>query len=157
MGEVCKIPESLTCCLGQRQVLLRPKADVDADYLLYVLQFLFIQNQIRWNEGTGSTVSKICIPILEKIEIPHHHQAETSISRKHLARFTRRSTSTAVSTKPSKPWRKAIFKSWFVDFDPVKATIAAIEQGEDPRRAAMRAISGKTDFELDQILREHHD
>ncbi len=37
---------------------------------------------------------------------------------------------------------QAIFKSWFVDFDPVKARIAAIEQGEDPLRAAMRAISG---------------
>lgn len=52
---------------------------------------------------------------------------------------------------------QAIFKSWFVDFDPVKAKIAAIEQGEDPLRAAMRAISGKTDSELDQMPREHHD
>lgn len=52
---------------------------------------------------------------------------------------------------------QAIFKSWFVDFDPVKAKIAAIEQGQDPLRAAMRAISGKTDAELDQIPREHHD
>ena len=52
---------------------------------------------------------------------------------------------------------QAIFKSWFVDFDPVKAKIAANEQGEDPLRAAMRAISGKTDTELDQMPREHHD
>ena len=51
---------------------------------------------------------------------------------------------------------QAIFKSWFVDFDPVKAKIAAIEQGQDPLRAAMRAISGKTDAELDQMPREHH-
>ena len=52
---------------------------------------------------------------------------------------------------------QAIFKSWFVDFDPVKAKIAAIAQGQDPLRAAMRAISGKTDAELDQMPREHHD
>lgn len=52
---------------------------------------------------------------------------------------------------------QAIFKSWFVDFDPVKAKIAAIDQGEDPLRAAMRAISGKTDAELDQMPRVHHD
>ncbi|AKQ58607.1 EcoKI restriction-modification system protein HsdS [Bordetella hinzii] len=52
---------------------------------------------------------------------------------------------------------QAIFNSWFVNFDPVKAKIAAIEQGQDPLRAAMRAISGKTDAELDQMLREHHD
>lgn len=52
---------------------------------------------------------------------------------------------------------QAIFKSWFVDFDVVKAKIAAIKQGEAPQRAAMRVISGKTDAELDEMPREHHD
>ncbi|HCR2995027.1 TPA: restriction endonuclease subunit S [Serratia marcescens] len=52
---------------------------------------------------------------------------------------------------------RAIFKSWFVDFNPVKAKITAIEQDQDPLRAAMRAISGKTDTELVQMPREHHD
>jgi len=49
---------------------------------------------------------------------------------------------------------QTIFKSWFVDFEPVKAKITAIEAGEDTEcviRAAMRAISGKTDDELDQL------
>lgn len=49
---------------------------------------------------------------------------------------------------------QAIFRSWFIDFDPVKAKMAAIEQGQDPLRAAMSAISGKTDVELDQMSRE---
>lgn len=46
---------------------------------------------------------------------------------------------------------QAIFKSWFVDFEPVKAKIEAKQNGQDPERAAMRAISGKTDEELDQL------
>lgn len=37
---------------------------------------------------------------------------------------------------------QAIFKSWFVDFEPVKAKIAAKQAGRDPLRAAMSAISG---------------
>lgn len=45
----------------------------------------------------------------------------------------------------------AIFKSWFVDFDPVKAKLAANAGGGDPLRAAMCAISGKTDDELDAM------
>ena len=52
---------------------------------------------------------------------------------------------------------QAIFKSWFVDFEPVKAKIAANEAGEDAEgvtRAAMRTISGKTDDELDQMQAE---
>lgn len=49
---------------------------------------------------------------------------------------------------------QAIFKSWFVDFEPVKAKIAAIEADEDVEsvtHAAMRAISGKNDNELDKM------
>ena len=46
---------------------------------------------------------------------------------------------------------QAIFKSWFVDFEPVKAKIAAKQNGQDPERAAMRAISDKTDEQLDQL------
>lgn len=52
---------------------------------------------------------------------------------------------------------QAIFKSWFVDFDPVKAKIAAIQQGRDPLRAAMSAISGKPDTELDALPPEQYE
>ncbi len=41
---------------------------------------------------------------------------------------------------------QAVFKSWFVDFDPVRAKMAALEAGEseaDATLAAMTAISGK--------------
>jgi type I restriction enzyme, S subunit len=53
---------------------------------------------------------------------------------------------------------QAIYKSWFVDFEPVKTKIAAIKLGEDSEgvtRAAMSAISGKTDEELDRLQAEH--
>jgi len=51
----------------------------------------------------------------------------------------------------------AIFKSWFVDFEPVKAKIAALEAGgseEDVLRAAMQAISGKGGEELTRLQAE---
>lgn len=46
---------------------------------------------------------------------------------------------------------QTLFKSWFVDFDPVKAKIAAKVQGQDPQLAAMRAISGKTAEQIAQL------
>lgn len=52
---------------------------------------------------------------------------------------------------------QALFKSWFVDFDPVKAKIAAKAEGRDPLRAAMTAISGKSDTELDALPTEHYE
>lgn len=52
---------------------------------------------------------------------------------------------------------QAIFKSWFVDFAPVKAKIAAIQEGRDPLRAAMTAISGRRDAELDALSPEQYE
>lgn len=46
---------------------------------------------------------------------------------------------------------QATFNSWFVDFEPVKAKIEAKAAGRDPERAAMYAISGKTEVELGQL------
>ncbi|EJH1465907.1 restriction endonuclease subunit S [Escherichia coli] len=53
---------------------------------------------------------------------------------------------------------QALFKSWFVDFEPVKAKMAALEAGgsqEDATRAAMTAISGKDADALVVFAREH--
>lgn len=52
---------------------------------------------------------------------------------------------------------QAIFQSWFVDFEPVKAKIAAIAEGRDPLRAAMGAISGKTEAEIDALPPEQYE
>ena len=52
---------------------------------------------------------------------------------------------------------QAIFQSWFVEFDPVKAKIAAKAEGRDPLRAAMSVISGKADAELDTLPPEQYE
>ena len=52
---------------------------------------------------------------------------------------------------------QAIFKSWFVDFEPVKTKITVLEAGgsaEDALLAAMQAISGKNEALLNQLQTE---
>ncbi|WPO67544.1 restriction endonuclease subunit S [Acinetobacter haemolyticus] len=49
---------------------------------------------------------------------------------------------------------QAIFKSWFIDFEPVRAKISAKQTGQDPELAAMYAISGKSEAELEQMAKE---
>lgn len=49
---------------------------------------------------------------------------------------------------------QALFKSWFVDFEPVKAKIQAKAEGKDIQIAAMCAISGKTGEELNKLSQE---
>ena len=46
---------------------------------------------------------------------------------------------------------QAIFKSWFIDFDPVRAKIAAKQEGKDSELAAMCVISGKSEAELKKM------
>ena len=46
---------------------------------------------------------------------------------------------------------QAIFKSWFIDFEPVRAKITAKQEGKDPELAAMCAISGKSEVEIQQM------
>ncbi len=53
---------------------------------------------------------------------------------------------------------QALFKSWFVDFEPVKAKMTVLEAGgsqEDATLAAMSAISGKDADTLAVFEREH--
>ncbi|CVD74224.1 Predicted nucleotidyltransferases [Serratia marcescens] len=53
---------------------------------------------------------------------------------------------------------QALFKSWFVDFEPVKAKIVVLEAGgslEDATLATMAAISGKDADALMAFEREH--
>ena len=72
MGNVGMIPENVECCLGQRMVLLRVDSTIcDNYYLLYSLQSRYVQHQISWSEGTGTTVSNLRIPHLEHIQIPY--------------------------------------------------------------------------------------
>ena len=55
---------------------------------------------------------------------------------------------------------QALFKSWFVDFDPVRAKVQALSDGlslEQAELAAMQAISGKTPEELTALSQAHPD
>ena len=55
---------------------------------------------------------------------------------------------------------QALFKSWFVDFDPVHAKVQALSDGlslEQAELAAMQAISGKTPEELTALSQTQPD
>ncbi|HRK85346.1 MAG TPA: restriction endonuclease subunit S [Alcaligenes faecalis] len=139
MGEVCLIPKGLKCCLGQRQVLLRPDPDkINSRYLLYALQSPYLQRQIGWNEGTGSTVSNLRIPVLEQLSVPTpllKTQQEIALM---LGALDDRITLLCETNKTLESIAQAIFKSWFVDFDPVRAKMEGRQpEGMDKETAAL--------------------
>lgn len=139
MGEVCLIPEGLKCCLGQRQVLLRPDNDkIQSRYLLYALQSPYLQHQIGWNEGTGSTVSNLRIPVLEALRVPTPSLDAQREAAETLGALDDRITLLRETNATLEAIAQGLFKSWFVDFDPVRAKMEGrATEGMDEVTAAL--------------------
>lgn len=122
MGDVCMIPDGLECCLGQRQVLLRANPDfVSPRFLLYALQSDNVQHQIAWNEGTGSTVSNLRIPVLEALQIPLPPLTEQHTIAHILGTLDDKIELNRKQNETLEAMARALFKDWFVDFGPVRA------------------------------------
>jgi type I restriction enzyme S subunit len=129
MGDVCMVPDGLECCVGQRQVLLRPNPDlVVPRFLLYAIQSPEVQHEIAWSEGTGSTVSNVRIPVLKSIKIPLFSLKEQAEVASLLGALDDRITLLRETNATLEAIAQALFKSWFVDFDPVHAK----QQGRAP-------------------------
>ena len=124
MGEVCLIPEGLRCCLGQRMVMLRPDPKkCDSRFLLYSIQSRAVQDEIKVNEGTGSTVSNLRIPLLEALPIPLPPLVEQKAIAAVLGALDDKIELNRRMNATLESMARALFQSWFVDFDPVRAKL----------------------------------
>lgn len=139
MGDVCQIPQGLRCCVGQRQVLLRPDPKkVDGRFLLFALQSPYLQRQIGWNEGTGSTVSNLRIPVLESLRVPTPSLPDQIETAATLGALDDRIALLRETNTTLEAIAQALFKSWFVDFDPVRAKLQDLAPaGMDEATAAL--------------------
>ncbi|EHC4280721.1 restriction endonuclease subunit S [Escherichia coli] len=159
IGEASIIPEGLRCCLGRRMGLLRAKQDkVLPQYLLYAYLSPAFQDVIREKTIHGSTTDRISIREMPSFEIqlPDIHTQKKVIQI--LSSIDNKLSKNAEINQTLEQMAQALFKSWFIDFEPVKAKIAVLEAGgsqEDATLAAMTAISGKDADSLTFFKREY--
>lgn len=129
IGEIAMIPEGLRACLGQRVVLLRPNDSIcDGKFLLYSFIGGELRDEIMSHEGTGSTVSNLRIPSLKAARVklpplPIQRQIAAILSA-----FDDKIELNRQMNRTLEQMARALFKSWFVDFDPVRAKM----RGEQP-------------------------
>ena len=124
MGEVGMIPEGIKCCLGQRMVLLRANERIcDKHYLLYGLQSQFVQHQISWSEGTGTTVSNLRIPHLEQIRVPYVPLDQQKKISSVLYALGDKIENNRKLNDNLEQQAVALFKSWFIDFSLFGGTV----------------------------------
>ena len=155
-GQSVVVPKELAGWNIARAVaVIRPKPEIGANWINICLQTKDAQQFM--NERANTTVQKT-LNLADVKEIPillPPKKIKENIETVYLALTNKIDLNRRIN-QTLEAMAQAIFKSWFVDFDPVKAKIAAKQEGRDPLHAAMSAISGKTDAELDQLPPEQY-
>ncbi len=126
LGEAARISHGLRCCLGRRMGLLRARVDlVDPRFLLYAYLGPDFQDTLYSLTVHGSTVDRI--PLINMphfpIVIPGNIQEQRRIAH-ILGTLDDKIENNRKTAKTLEAMAQAIFKSWFVDFDPVRAKMA---------------------------------
>jgi type I restriction enzyme S subunit len=155
MGEVGIVNTKENIFLGQRIVQYRANKKVmNPRFLLYSFLSNDLQNQFRAHEGSGSVVSHIRVPDCLKFEINVPPLKIQNWIVNVLGSIDDKIELNRQTNQTLEQIALALFKSWFVDFEPVKAKIAAKQAGanaEQIEQAAICAISGKTPEQLAQL------
>ncbi|MBH3290601.1 restriction endonuclease subunit S [Serratia marcescens] len=133
--------------------ILSEKEEGVLDYLEYYFSTLDLDPYI-----TGAVQPKLNKANLDSIEIPFPDKDTRLFINATLNSLTQKVAINHKLNQTLEQMAQALFKSWFVDFDPVKAKMAVLEVGgsqEDATLAAMTAVSGKNSDALKVYESEH--
>ena len=143
LGEAAAIPDELRCCLGRRMGLLRPRAkSVDSRFLLYAYLGPSFQETLRSRAVQGSTVDRILLSELATfpIELPKDVKEQRAVAH-ILGTLDDKIELNRRMNETLEEMARALFKSWFVDFEPVRAKMERRwHRGESPAGAARRPL-----------------
>lgn len=122
IGQAAIIPPRIRCCLGRRLALVRPKEGrLDSKFFLYQYLGPEFQEFLKSRTNPGSTVNRILLTEFPEFPIvlpPLHEQraiARVLGALDDKIELNREMNRTLEATA------QALFRSWFVDFDPVVA------------------------------------
>ncbi|AVF46495.1 type I restriction endonuclease [Acinetobacter nosocomialis] len=154
-GRVAWVKDPVGFCIAQDMVSIRAdKTKVDPKYLFALLRSDNVQQKIS-NMHVGSL-----IPHFKKgdfgnlyLDISEDMEYQRMVGEIYF-NFSMKIEQNNQINQTLESIAQAIFKSWFINFEPVRAKITAKQTGQDPEFAAMCAISGKSEAELEQMAKE---
>ena len=125
LGEVALIPPGLRCCLGRRMALIRPdRTKIDSRFLLYYYLSPEFQDLIRSRTVPGSTVDRIFLEEFPKFPVRVPDLATQREVASLLSAIDDKIELNRRVNQTLESMARAIFRSWFVDFDAVVAKVA---------------------------------
>lgn len=139
---------SITACIHDGWQVFKNLKGIDKDFLYYSL--INIRAALLHN-AYDSTMKNLTLDMVRDAEIQLPPLEEQKRIAAILSAIDDKIELNGQTNQALEHIAQAIFKSWFVDFEPTRAKIAANKAGQDPERAAMAAISGKSLDELDQL------
>ena len=139
---------------------VKDKQKLNNLYLKYYFDSQYFQSILQQWAGSGST--RAYIGITEQLKLPII-LPDIDTQNEIVDIIDRLDQKIYLNTQINQTLEQiahALFKSWFVDFDPVRAKVQALSDGlslEQAEQAAMQAISGKTPEELTALSQAQPD
>jgi type I restriction enzyme S subunit len=123
-GIAAEVPPNTKVCLGQRMVLLRPDPDVaHFRFLRYWLNSPILTSHI-WGYRDGTVAERLNIPIIKALPVALPSLKEQCSIARVLSALDDKIELNRQMNRTLEAMAQALFKSWFVDFDPVTAKAA---------------------------------
>ncbi|RZT93576.1 type I restriction enzyme S subunit [Ancylomarina subtilis] len=147
VARVCMVPENvLPARVNQHVSILRVNPSLfSAKLLKYLLLSNDNKDKLLSLASSGATRNALTKSMLENFVV---YAPKDPVDQEKLAQNLQSLDDKIANNnrinQTLEEMAQALFKSWFVDFEPVKAKMQAIAQGNDPQIAAMEVISGKT-------------
>ena len=153
VGKTIRVPpEANNTLLNQNAVRIRSLDKDEQLYFYYVLKDKSFSDYIISTAQGSANQASITLKSILDYDLPNIDSKEKRIKiGKTLATYDEKIQLNTQINQTLEQIAQALFKSWFIDFDPVRAKVQALSDGlslEQAELAAMQAISGKTPEEL---------
>ena len=139
VARVCQVPtDALPARVNQHVAIVRPDSTVlDPEYLRYYLVSADMQTLLLSWAGSGGTRNALTKGMIESLEIPLPPLPEQRAIAHILGTLDDKIELNRRMNETLEAIARALFKSWFVDFDPVRAKMEGRDTGLPPEIAAL--------------------
>lgn len=161
VGRVARVGENEPISfINQRIGRVVVNEKVDSDYIYYLLSQKSSQEYFVNNSTGSANQVNINGNTILSLEVPCISFEESKKIAQILNAFDEKIHLNTQINQTLEQIAQALFKSWFVDFEPVRAKVQALSDGlslEQAELAAIQAISGKTAEELTALSQAQPD
>lgn len=124
-------------CINQSVAVLQPKNNIDSRFLKFLLETPHYQRRMA-NDADGTTIKHIYITRVDKMQVAVPPLNEQKAIARILGALDDKIELNRRMNETLEAMARAIFKSWFVDFDPVRAKLDGRQPpGMDAETAAL--------------------